>query len=149
MITFAVNTQDAEQIVQHPDIYPHVGDDGSPPAEQFTIPDSWYCVVGYSDGQPAGCWLMHHTNSTTLEVHIQVLKEYRTHSEEICRGFIAWAWDNTPAQKLVAQIPTLYPNVKAFAETMGFRVEGINASSIQKDGQLYDQYYMGLTKWQH
>ena len=61
---------------------------------------------------------------------------------------MSWIWENTEAKKLVAEIAFKYENVKKYAERMGFEVEGICTKGIQIDGQLMDQWIMGISRWE-
>ena len=49
-------------------------------------------------------------------------------------------------QKLVAQVPVIYPNVIKFTEMAGFQQEGTNRASYRKNGALYDQIWLGITR---
>ncbi len=138
--------EDAQRIVRRPEIYKTICDDGSPTAEDFVIPEGWICVVAYVD-EPAGCFVLHSLNSVTMECHVQILPEHRNLSAEIGRAVIQWAKDNTEAKKLIAWIPFDCENVKCFAESMGFKVEGVSEGSIMKNGELLSQWLVGLKLW--
>ena len=139
---------DAEFILKSKDIYRTICDDGSPSREDMVIPDGWVNVVAYVDDKPAGCFVLHKQNCITMECHVQILAEYRHLSKEMSDAMLAWVWDNTPAQKLIANIPFDCENVKNFAEIMGFKIEGVNEDSIMKNGKVLSQWYLGLRKWQ-
>lgn len=139
---------DAQRIVRHPEIYKTICDDGSPLAEDFFIPEGWVCIVAYLGEIPMGCFVLHDLNSVTLWCHVQVLPDYRYMSAAIGRAVIQWARDNTDAKKLIAWIPFDCENVKCFAESMGFKVEGVNEDSIMKNGELLSQWLVGLKLWQ-
>lgn len=103
-------------------------------------------VVGIVGAEPIGIVMYHPINVITWECHVQVLPEYRAEfAKEFAQKAIQWAWD-MGVQKLVAQIPFLYPNVRDFGLNVGFEVEGINRKSYLKNGQLHDQWYMGLVR---
>lgn len=111
------------------------------------MPEGPIYLCGYAP-ELIGCFLLEWQSSVTLECHVQVLPEYRKdYAEDFGRAVIDWTWANTDAQKLVAQIAFLYPNVKDFALKMGFVVEGFNRSSHRKHGEIHDQWYLGLVKW--
>jgi len=115
---------------------------------------------GQTDFSPeviSECWLninnmavfcLHAENSTTLRVHAHVLKEYRAYSADI--GYAVWFWvlNNCPDkyQKFTCSIPVLYPNVKAYVESMGMVEEGVNRKSYCKNGEIVDQWLMGITR---
>lgn len=134
-------------ILTHPDIYDRIAEDGTPLREDF-IPSMIGAayVVGIVGAEPIGIVMYHPINVITWECHVQVLPEYRAEfAKEFAQKAIQWAWD-MGVQKLVAQIPFLYPNVRDFGLNVGFEVEGINRKSYLKNGQLHDQWYMGLVR---
>ena len=80
--------------------------------------------------------------------HKTVQSRILKYAQEIGQGTLEWIWANTPAQKIMAVIPDLYPNVIRFVHQFGFRLNGINTRSILKDGQLHDQWIMGIERCQ-
>ena len=137
---------DAETILRHPEIYSCIKDDGSPPAETFSLPDGSVNLVVYIDG-PVACFILHELNFVTMECHVQVLPEYRNRSGEIGQAVVEWTRHNTVAKKLIAWIPFDCENVKNFAIDMGFVVEGVSEDSIMKQGKLLSQWLVGIKLW--
>lgn len=134
-------------ILTHPDIYDRIAEDGTPPREDY-IPSmiGMAYVVGIVGAEPMGIMVYHPINGVTWECHVQVLPDYRKEfADEFSKKALGWAWD-MGVQKIVAQIPFLYPNVRDFGLRHGFEVEGINRKSYMKNGQLHDQWYMGLVR---
>lgn len=135
-----VNKEDASRVLNDPRIFKTIAEDGM---DYVPMPEGFVYLCGYVPSL-IGCFVLHEQNCVTYECHVQVLPEHRDHSREFGKRVIKWAWENTDARKLVAQIPFLYPNVKDFALEMGFRVEGINRQSYLKDGSLVDQWHVGI-----
>lgn len=102
--------------------------------------DCWLDIDGM------GLFHLHADNSTTTYIHAQVLKPYRYLSEEI--GYAVWNWvlDNTEYQKFITVVPVIYPHVKAYTEKMGMIEEGLNRKSACKNGEIIDQWLMGITR---
>ena len=148
MNTFGISRTDAMTILTDPDIYPNIADDLSGPVEDFDLDFNFVPLVAYVDDKPAGCVTLRSRNGIKLEVHVQILPSYRHMSVELGMSMLDWIWTNTSAQKLAAEIAFKFENVKRYAEKMGFEVEGISTNSIMLDGQLTDQWIMGLSKWQ-
>ncbi len=106
----------------------------------------------------ANCWVkldeiglynLHPHNSSTLEIHAFILPEHREkHSEESGKEILRWILEKGPEQyeKVIAQVPFLYPNVKDFCIKNGFQIEGVNRLSHKKNGILYDQWLLGITR---
>jgi RimJ/RimL family protein N-acetyltransferase len=134
-------------ILTHPAIYDRIAEDGTLPREDY-IPDMIGAayVVGIVGADPIGVMIYHPVNGITWECHVQVLPEYRKeHADEFAQKALQWAWD-MGVQKIVAQIPELYPNVRDFGLRHGFAVEGTNRKSYLKNGQIHDQWYLGITR---
>jgi len=139
-----ISKEDAERVLMHPDIFDTIAEDG---VKDWKMPDGPIYLCGY-EPELMGCFVLHKQSKATMEVHIQVLPEFRkAYSAEFCDRVVEWAWENTNAQKLVAQIPFLYPNVRDFALARGFKVEGVNSDSYLKDGVLCNQWYLGIRRW--
>lgn len=144
-----LSLDDAAAIIRDPCIYTKICDDHcSPNADGFELPEDWTAIVAYIDDIRVGCFVLHPTtSSTTREVHVQILPQYRASSLGISEALLAFAWHHTGASKFVACIPFDCENVKDFAEKMGFKIEGINEASIMKNGKLINQWYVGIKRW--
>ena len=106
----------------------------------------------------ANCWVkiddvglynLHPHNSSTLEIHAFILPEHRkAKSEESGKAILKWILEESPQQyqKVIAQVPFLYPNVKDFCIKNGFQIEGINRLSHKKNGEIVDQWFLGITR---
>lgn len=124
-------------------IYDRVSEDFTPEAHEFEPPvrrDHTYLV----DEELNGLFILHPINSITQEVHVHVLD--REKAMEFGEAVINWAWSNMKFNKMVAQIPEIYPDVARFAEKNGFVKEGVNRQSYLKNGTIHDQYYYGLVR---
>jgi len=96
-----------------------------------------------------GLYNLHPSNSSTLEIHAFIRPKHRKEkSEESGREILKWILDNAPEQyhKVIAQVPSLYPNVKDFCIKNGFKIEGINRMSHMKNGNLFNQWMLGITR---
>ncbi len=96
-----------------------------------------------------GMYNLHPDNSTTLEIHAFILPEKRKkHSIETGKQILKWILENAPEQyqKVIAQVPCIYPNVKDFCIYNGFKIEGVNRLSHKKNGKIVDQWLLGITR---
>lgn len=102
------------------------------------------------DSQDIGWWWLHADNGshTALSIHCNILKQHREHGLEASDLILKWFYNAAPTkyQKLIAEIPVIYPEVYHHTKKYGFRDEGINRKSIRKDGLIVDQYRLGLTR---
>lgn len=141
------DTDVVRAILTHPAIYECIAEDGTPPREDY-IPSMIGAayVIGIVGPDPIGLMVYHPINGITWECHVQVLPEYRKEfADEFFEKALEWAW-GMGVQKIVAQIPFLYPNVRDFDLRHGFQVEGINRKSYMKNGQIHDQWYLGIVR---
>lgn len=139
-------------VMRHPSIYPHISDDLSPKAEAFSAgallasPQIIF-LKPFIEGFGAGVFLMHPWNSVTYEVHSCVLPGFRGKlAVTASRLAASWMFRNTGCRKITTQIPARNRAAYALAHRAGFRTEGVNKKSFLKNGVLYDQALMGLSK---
>ena len=137
--------KDATAIITHPEIYPFVTDDGSVPRETFKLPEGVMTIVCY-DPKPVACSIFYPNNTCTLEIHTQTLPEARRRSFVYGRAMLAWIWENTDAQKIIASIPADNRKALLYTLKLGFEIEGINRSSFLRNGKLLDQTYLGIRR---
>lgn len=134
-----------KSVLCHPEIYDRISGDDAPDSKAWSPPlEGEIYLAGYTSSI-VGIVNLHPVNKICWEVHIQVLPDMRRFAHAFGDACLNWIKENTPALKLVAQIPTIYPDVIAFAESKGFRLEGLNRNSYMKHDKLIDQVYMGYT----
>jgi RimJ/RimL family protein N-acetyltransferase len=131
------------RVLKHPEIFDRISEDG--PTLDTWMPNTDDALF-VTDENNIGLMIYHWVNSVTIECHVQVLPKHRDQAHKFGQLVLEWAWDNTKATKIVAQIPEIYPSVIKFAYKNGFSFEGVNKLSYLKNGQLHDQYYLGLIK---
>lgn len=131
------------------------------PAIWATIAEDGQVTEKYEPDLEAECWLeikandsvvgvyrVHVLNSVLLQIHAHVLPEYRKyHSYGTGFNALKWIYENAPEyKKVIAIIPFCFENVKEFTCQFGFQVEGVNRQSYMKNGQLHDQWLLGITR---
>lgn len=136
------------QIMTSPEIWAVVAEDGQD-AMTYTpdVTSACYLAV-YADESLVALYIFRRINGVTLEGHAQVLPQYRKrYSIATGEKVLEWVWANAPwCHKINAWVPTIYPNVRDFAERLGFQQEGINSQSYLKNGTLHDRWLLGLTR---
>lgn len=139
-----------EKIISTPEIFDFICEDGFEKFDQSLINTEKDCWVSISsDDLCVGVYHLHPHNSVTLEIHAHILSEHRKeHSIASGKAILQWVLDECPDnyQKIIAQVPKLYHNVKVFCEINGFKVEGVNRLSHVKNGTLHDQWLLGITR---
>ena len=137
-----------KSIVTVPAIWETVAEDSQNPNlwEPDLLGSCWLQVT--SDSILTGLWQFRPTNAITLEVHPYILPEYRGKLGKAAGvDHLQWFYFYCPQyHKLVAQIPTIYRHVKLFGNMLGYQNEGINRASYRKNGVIYDQWNIGITR---
>lgn len=131
------------KVLKDPEIFDRISEDG--PTSDTWLP-SMDEAIFLSDAEGVGVVIYHAINSVTVEGHIQILSQHRDKAAEFSEQALQWLWDNTKFEKIIVQIPEIYPDVVKFVQKFGFSFEGVNKLSHRKNGRLHDQYYLGLIK---
>lgn len=141
-----------KKIGTHPDIYPHIIDDGCPsnPADwqphdngrnYFLIPS----FLSSTENIPMGIIAFYAINHVLFDAHICILPEFRKKmTADIGLKATQWMFDNTSCKKIIAFIPVNRPDVLALAQKGSLKLEGFCKNSFLSDGILIDQYIYGL-----
>lgn len=113
---------------------------------RFDDGSRWY--VAYEDGEILGAFWARRINHITWELHANIRPAIWGHKRgtEICREALEKMMEDTGGLKFVATIPDNCPQVQEMAEAIGFEREGASVRSWQKNGELYDQVYYGITR---
>jgi len=146
----AESTKEFDWILKDPEIFERIAEDGIS-SDDLKIPfDGKQCYqVVLVDDKPIGVWCFYPVNSSTLNIHANILMQYRKeHAKDAAKLALNWFATHSPDQyvKLNAEIPVIYDNVYHYTKKAGFSDEGTNRMSIMKAGKLVDQYRLGLTR---
>jgi RimJ/RimL family protein N-acetyltransferase len=106
----------------------------------------WYVIS--LDGQVAAVFWMRRVNAVTWEAHANVRPKFwgQKKGTQMCRAAIDKMIEDTGAKKVIALIPDSSKPVQRMAEAIGFKREGRQTKSFQKNGKLYDQIHYGITR---
>lgn len=141
-----------DKILKDPEIYKHLGDDGSLPAENFTslyllTNPMIYMLKAIIEDDIAGLIGFYPRNFVSYDIHITVLPQYRGKTGvEVMKKAIDWMFENTPCRKVIANAPTSNRPAYALAIKCGFQKEGLLSKSYLKNGKLYDEHILGFSK---
>lgn len=131
-------------------IWDRISEDGQKKEEFSFINRPEYLWFGlYDSDLLIGMFFLHPVNTTTIQLHIHILEQYRKqYAFEAGAKIIDWFVNDCPKSinKLVAEIPVIYPDVYHYTQKFGFQNEGINRESYRKNNQIYSQYRLGLTR---
>ena len=135
------------RILTHPDLYSRMGDDGSPPREQFRPnphPDIWY-VLAIEYECPAGLFVLVPENVITWQIHVAMLPwAWGAIAQLAGRSILPWVWEHTPCRRITASV--LAGNrlaVQYGLRTLGLVQFGRDPQSFLKNGQRQDRILMG------
>lgn len=141
------DAEEVEKVLRDPEIFGRISEDGHK-VDDYKV-DMSNCYLLIMNGEEIiGVWCLYPLNRSTLTLHCNIIKQYREHGKEAGRLILKWFSDESPEQyqKLNAEIPMCYPEVYYFTKSFGFEDEGINRLSISKQGQLVDQWRLGITR---
>lgn len=93
-----------------------------------------------------GVFLLERRNFIEYSVHTALLKHSRGRAVEIGIAALDWAFKNTTALRLTTTVPSCNPLALRLALKVGFKTIGINERSFQKNGIIYDQTLLGISK---
>ena len=110
------------------------------------IPD-WQYVVGFVDGTPIGLGIIHETKSGHNKCHVQVLPDYRKeHGMKFGLDGMKFIWSNNTFDYMVASISSRFPNVRKYAEAMGFKVVKTREKWYKLDDVSYDAWLLVINR---
>lgn len=116
-------------------------------AKEFKI-DQAECWLGIYDKELIGVCNFHEWNGCTIEMHFYMLKDYRMMSCEAVLESFRWLMNDCRDKlhyKIVILIPECYQAVYNFTRRW-LKDEGINRQSFIKNGKIFDQHFLGITK---
>lgn len=152
MITFERSRDYAAigAIMRHGRLYDAGADDFSPARIQFEPRQDesiWY-VMAFNDGDLVGLFALAPQNAICWEIHTRLLPEaWGAIAAAAARDIVPWIWENTPCRRLVTTCPSYNRLAIRFAERAGGMTRyGVNPASWQKNGQLFDQVLLGISK---
>ena len=99
------------------------------------------------DDEVIGIILVHVDTSAALKIHPYLLKKYRFLGREMMEKLYEW-FLSLPENinKIITVIPENQRKVYNFAKKVGFKDEGFNRESYMKNGKVYGQWYLGITR---
>lgn len=135
-------------IMRDPLVYGPISDDLSPLPEDFDVGHFLSNPSVYVlQASPFTVFILHPWNSVCYEVHTICHPEgWGGQTARACKAGMEWMFVNTNCQKIVTHVPTFNRAAKALALRAGMKPEGLNSKSFLKNGVLYDQVILGITK---
>ena len=135
-----------KSILLHDAIYPHVIDDGCDEVNpSFNDGLIWLLIT--DQDKPQGAFMIHQHNRATWEIHTCLLPAIRgKKAQEAAKLVLDWFFNQEFNLKIITHVPEQNRVAHLFALRVGMLLEGVNRQSFLKDGILYDQYVLGMTR---
>lgn len=137
------------QIATHPKIWPQITYDGAPnPDEAFRDPgEQVWCVIARDEEELLGMYVCVEQNPCCWDAHIYMLPQaWGDRARTATKEFFDWMFAATQAQRIIGSIPDYSRFGVAFALHCGMVPYGVNPQSVKKDGKLWDQTLLGITR---
>jgi RimJ/RimL family protein N-acetyltransferase len=139
------------EIMRHAKLYDACADDFSPTRERFVPREEeaiWY-VLARNGERVLGLFALAPQNAICWEIHTRLLPEsWGAAASAAARGVVLWIFANTPCVRLVTACPAYNRLAIRFAERAGMTCYGINLASWQKNGKLFNQVLLGISKYE-
>lgn len=148
-IELATDMDQVREIVIQPDIWERISEEGIEPEDFYPVNDNftgWFLCL--EENEPIGIILVHTDNSISIKMHPYLRSKHREKGRIMMKAFYTWFLENTEKKvnKINVSIPIFHKRVINFAKKVGFKKEGVNRDSYRKDGQLYGQQNLGITR---
>lgn len=131
-------------------IYPHIIDDGCDEIHpKYSETMIWLVIT--ENSQVCGAFMVHQHNRATWEIHTCLLPIcWGKKAQKAAKLMSSWFFNQPFNLKLITHVPEMNKTAHMFSLRSGMMLEGVNRKSFLKDGILYDQYVLGMTKedWQ-
>lgn len=136
-------------VIANETIISEISSDGKLPASMEIDPVRNCFLVIAVKNEIIGLYIFHPVNSATVEIHANILPEYRKEfADQSLAVALEWLEKELPEAyvKIVANIPDVFPNVYHFALKHGFVEEGRLTQAYRKDGALCDIHILGMQR---
>ncbi len=138
-------------IFTNPKVFRAMAEDATGPVEDFTplvIDAIWY-ILAFDGDELLGCYALVPENSACWGIHLGLLPLASWVKGRTLAATLAvfdWIWRETPCMRITAKIPEFNTLTLRLAEKARMMKYGTNAHSFPKDGRLWDEILMGLSR---
>lgn len=142
---------DVERILKTPGLWELISEDEQD-IRKFSVDasltDFYYLKVMF-DGVCLGLYVLHPFNDITMEIHANMLPEFREkYANASAEKVLEWIAVHLPPkkQKIIARIPSVFPNIYHFTLKHGFSDEGLLKNATIKNRELCDVHIVGIER---
>ena len=135
-----------KKIMSNKDIWERASDEVDIDDYQPSVDDIWLLVL--SDLDIVGIIEIHGTSSCCVDFHPYLKKKNRSKCRIMMAELYTWFVEYMPINyvKMNTTIPTCFMSAINAAKKTGLTHEGTCRKSYIRDGELYDRYYLGITR---
>jgi hypothetical protein len=124
-------------------MWDEISEDGVDEFFPDVIREYWLGIFN-DESKFIGLYRIHQLMSACFQVHAFMMDRSAKESGKI---MLKWAVENIDEmQKMIADIPVIYPNVYHYTKKHGFSDEGVNRKCFTKNGELHDMHRLGITR---
>lgn len=145
-VTFDMDA--VREIITTPEIWERASEDGIDSDTYYPSFDDFHVwLLVKRDNENIGVILVHNDNTTSVKIHPYLFTEYHSLGREMMKKLYEWIL-SLPERinKVLASIPENQRKVYNYVKKMGFKDEGFNRESFVKDGKIYGQWCVGITR---
>lgn len=147
-IGLAQDMDELNGILKNPYIWAQLTESDIDPNEFYPEmkPISFWMVA--ETDEICGIMLVLAENTATTLIHPYMLEKHKGKGYYMIKAFFEWYLRNAKeeANKINAKIPAFNKAGRKVALKVGFKDEGVDRQSYLRDGKLYDQYLLGITR---
>ena len=143
------NSDAIKKILTKDSLWDAIAEDGQD-KDEFEVDLNKNYFLSVNVGETCiGLYILHAFNGATMQIHANILPEYRKHAKESGKKVLEWFQDNASDkfEKIIALIPVIYPKVYHFTKNRGFTDEGLITKAYRKNGRLIDIHILGLERY--
>lgn len=145
MIKAGGDFNDIQNLILHEKVWDWVSDDGAI-KDDFEISDNDVYLSVIHDDVTCAYFMLSPINSICWEIHTLVKPEYWGKSLDYTKEVVLWIFDNTTCLKIITFVPETNHKAIKLAEKTGMKREGFINKSWLKNGELFGQYILGISK---
>lgn len=108
--------------------------------------DKNYWLTAHHEEEELGVFLGRPISPILYETHIVLLPCARGLAAKAARHAVRWMFENTQCERLIGCVPVYNKLAINVAHNAGFEDFGINEKSFMKNGKLWDQVFLGISR---
>jgi hypothetical protein len=134
-------------IVTHPLLYSLVSDDSTPVESYQPSEDPRIIYLLASGTGPMGVFMLVPESGVCWEIHTCLLPSvWGPVARRIAKLAESWIWKNITCERLITKVPECNQQALKFTLASGMLIYGFNPGCFQRNGHLWGEYLLGMTR---